>query len=251
MDYPRSKTALITGATRGIGKAIALNLARQDYNLVLNYSRDETSARQTFAELKEITSHVLLRKADVSHKTEVARLVEDTIHTFHSLDVLINNAGMNIDKPLHEISEDDWDAVINVNMKGVFLCSQIASLAMLQQEQGGVILNIGASTGIRGRTDGINYCAAKAGVLVMTKCLALELAPRIRVNCVIPGLIRTEETEQRLHLDDPLHPRLQEVPLKRFGMPEEVAEVVRFLLSDQARYINGQKIIVDGGQYMW
>jgi NAD(P)-dependent dehydrogenase (short-subunit alcohol dehydrogenase family) len=136
-------------------------------------------------------------------------------------------------------------------MKGVFLCAQIASVYMLQQEQGGIILNIGASTGIRGRANGMNYCASKAGVLVMSQCLALELGPKIRVNCVIPGLVRTEETERRLHLNDPHHPRVQEIPLKRFGMPEEVADVVSFLLSDQARYINGQKIIVDGGQFMW
>lgn len=251
MDQQKAKTAIITGATRGIGKAIAFSLARQHYNVVFNYRNDDASAEQALTEAKNITPHVLLLKADVSQKADVERLIQATMEAFHSVDVLVNNAGINIDKPLRQLSEEDWDRVVDVNMKGVFLCSQIASRLMMQQEQGGIILNIGASTGIRGRKDGVNYCAAKAGVLIMTKCLAMELAPKIRVNCVIPGLIRTEETEQRLHLDDPLHPRLQEVPLKRFGLPEEIAETVSFLLSDQARYINGQKIIVDGGQYMW
>ncbi|MBA2677675.1 MAG: SDR family NAD(P)-dependent oxidoreductase, partial [Ktedonobacteraceae bacterium] len=166
MDYQRSKTAVITGATRGIGKAIALCLAHEQYNIVLNYGSDDTSAHQTFIECQRITPHVLLVKADVAKKTDVEILVQETINTFHFLDVLINNASINIDKPLHEISEDDWDRVIDINMKGVFLCSQMASIYMLQQEQGGIILNIGASTGIRGRTNGMNYCASKAGVLV-------------------------------------------------------------------------------------
>lgn len=124
---------------------------------------------------------------------------------------------------------------------------------MLQQEQGGTILNIGASTGIWGRKNGLNYCASKAAVLVMTKCLALELAPSIRVNCVISCSIWTEETEKRYSYSDPerRHAKEEVIPLKRIGTPEEVADVIAFLLSPESRYINGQKIIVDGGQYMW
>jgi NAD(P)-dependent dehydrogenase (short-subunit alcohol dehydrogenase family) len=246
-----NKTVVLTGGTKGIGRAIALQLAQQKYNIVLNYHHDDHVAQETLMACRERTANVILVKADVSKKGEVKNLFQECLATFSTLDVLINNAGINIDKPLQEISEDDWDQVVDINMKGVFLCAQFASTMMLQQEHGGIILNIGASTGIRGRKNGINYCASKAGILVMTKCLAMELAPKIRVNCVIPGLVWTEDTEKRLHLDDPHSARLQEVPLGRVGLPEEIAHVVAFLLSSEASYINGQKIIVDGGQYMW
>jgi acetoacetyl-CoA reductase/3-oxoacyl-[acyl-carrier protein] reductase len=149
------------------------------------------------------------------------------------------------------MTEEDWDVVVDTNMKGVFLCAQAAARVMLRQG-GGQILNVGASTGIRGRANGINYCAAKAGVLVMTKCLALELAPTVRVNCLIPGLVRTGEVVRRRGLDDPDRLRRAEeaIPLRRIGEPHEVAEVAAFLISDAAGYINGQKILVDGGQFM-
>ena len=249
----RRKTVIITGSTRGIGKAIALTLARQRYNVVLNFASDEAQAQATLQLCQQLHPHVLLVKADVSKKREVEALMRASFEAFHSLDVLINNAARVIDKPLQEMSEEDWDQVVDTNMKGVFLCSQVASSYMLQQEQGGVILNIGASTGIRGRKNGINTCASKAGLMVMTQCLALELGPKIRVNTIIPGLTRTEETEKRFHLDDPtvLHTRTEVIPLQRIGTPEDIANAVTLLLSNEAGFINGQKIVVDGGQYMW
>ena len=249
----RRKTVIITGSTRGIGKGIALTLARQHYNVVLNFASDEAQAQATLQLSQQVNPHVLLVKADVSNKREVEELMRASFEAFHSLDVLINNAARVIDKPLHEMTEEDWDRVVDTNMKGVFLCSQVASSYMLQQEEGGVILNIGASTGVRGRKNGMNTCASKAGIMVMTQCLALELGPKIRVNTIIPGLTRTEETEKRFHLDDPtvLHAREEAIPLQRIGTPEDVANVVTLLLSDEAGFINGQKIVVDGGQYMW
>jgi 3-oxoacyl-[acyl-carrier protein] reductase len=249
-----SKTVVITGGTKGIGKAIALTLARQQqYNLVLNYRADESSAQETLQECQSIHPNVILVQADVSQRSAVESLMEKAYSIFHSIDVLINNAGVNIDKSLQAMTDDDWDQVIDTNMKSVFLCAQIASPYMLQQEQGGIILNMGSSTGMRGRRNGLNYCASKAGVLVMTKCLALELAPKIRVNSIIPGSIWTEETANRHSYHDPEQRRAKEevIPLKRIGAPEDVADVVSFLLSHGARYINGQKIVVDGGQYMW
>ena len=156
------------------------------------------------------------------------------------MDVLINNAGLNIDKPMHDLTEEDWDRVVDTNMKGVFLCSQHASSYMLQQPYGGIILNIGALTGIRGRSNGLNYCAAKAGMLVMTKCMALELVPRIRVNCLIPGMTYTGEMVERFGLDDQenVHKLEQLVPLRRLAAPEEMADVVKFLLSILTRLIH-------------
>jgi 3-oxoacyl-[acyl-carrier protein] reductase len=247
------KTAVITGSTRGIGKAIALRLAQHNYNVVLNYASDEVQAQETLRLCEQVTPHVLLVKANVADREAVARLISESVRVFHSLDVLINNAACVIDKPVLEMREEEWDRVVDTNMKGTFLCSQMAAPYMLQQEEGGVILNIGASTGIRGRKNGINTCASKAGIMVMTHCLALELGPKIRVNTIIPGLTRTEETERRFHLDDPvvLRAREETIPLQRIGTPEDIANAVMLLLSEEARFINGQKIVVDGGQYLW
>lgn len=247
------KTAIITGSTKGIGKGIALRFAREGYNVVLNYASDDLMAQETFRQCQRITPHTLLIKADVSQKPAVETMMQTTFHTFGSLDVLVNNAARVADRPLQEMSEDEWDRVIATNLKGTFLCSQLAASYMLQQDQGGAILNIGASTGIRGRKNGINTCASKAGIMVMTQCLALELGPKIRVNTVVPGLTRTEETEKRFHLDDPgvVQARTETIPLQRIGTPDDIADAVIMLLSDQGRFINGQKIIVDGGQYMW
>jgi NAD(P)-dependent dehydrogenase (short-subunit alcohol dehydrogenase family) len=253
MEYTKRKTVVITGSTKGIGRAIALRLAREQYNVVLNYASDDAAAQETLKSCQKESPHVILVKADISSKHAVEMLMRESVQTFHSLDVLVNNAARVIDKPLHEMSEDDWDQVIDTNLKGTFLCAQIASSYMLQQPEGGIILNIGASTGIRGRRNGINTCASKAGVMTMTHCLALELAPKIRVNTIIPGLTHTEETERRFHLNDPaiLQTRVENIPLQRIGTPEDIANAVVLLISDNASFITGQKIVVDGGQYMW
>lgn len=247
------RTVVITGGIKGIGRAIALKLAQQQDNLALNYVADDETAQQTLSLCKQIHPQVILFKADVARRQEVTTMFSAVKEAFGSIDVLINNAGLNIDKPLHDIDEEDWDRVVDTNMKGTFLCSQIASKYMLEQENEGIILNVGSSTAIRGRTNGINYCASKAGVVVMTKCLALELAPKVRVNCVIPGVIKTEEMIRRFDLDNPqsIEAWAKIIPLERIGTPEEIADVVLFLLSREARYINGQKIIVDGAQFMF
>ena len=248
----KRRTAVITGSTKGIGKAIALKLASLNYNIVLNYSSDDAHAQETLHLCQAINPQVILVKADVSNKRAVESLMQAAFEQFHSLDVLVNNAARAVDKPVLTMTEEDWDRVVDTNMKGTFFCSQIASSYMLQQDEGGIILNIGAPTGIRGRKNGINTCASKAGVMVMTLCLALELGPKIRVNTIIPGLTKTEETTERLHLNDPavLQTRTEAIPLQRIGTPEDVANTVTMLLSNEASFINGQKIVVDGGQYL-
>lgn len=253
MSQHGSKTVIITGSTSGIGRGIALRLAREHFNIVLNYANDEEKAQTALKLCQQETEQVILVKADVSKKADVERLMRTALDTFHTLDVLLNNAAQVRDKPVLEMTEDEWDQVVDSNMKGTFLCSQAAARAMLQQEAGGVILNIGASTGIKGRLHGINTCASKAGVMVMTKCLALELGPKIRVNTIIPGLTLTEETGERYRLNDPqvLRVRAETIPLQRVTMPEDIANAVLFLLSDAASFINGSKLVVDGGQYMW
>lgn len=249
----KRKTVVITGSTKGIGRGIALRLGKDNHNIVLNYAKDDNKAKEALHLCEQVHSQVLLIKADVSKKAEVEHLMQQCVQHFGSLDVLINNAARVVDKPMLEMSEEEWEQVINVNMKGTFLCSQVAARYMLQQDEGGLILNIGASTGIRARKNGINTCSSKAGVMNMTQCLALELGPKIRANTIVPGLTWTEETERRFSLKDPsvLRSREETIPLQRIGTPEDVANVVAMLLADEASFINGQKIVVDGGQYMW
>jgi NAD(P)-dependent dehydrogenase (short-subunit alcohol dehydrogenase family) len=201
---------------------------------------------------QQIGPGAVLAKADVSRSDEVAGLVQFAIDSFATVDVLINNAARVIDRPALDMTEDEWDRVVDVNLKGAFLCAQQAARQMLKQDDGGIILNIGASTGIRGRRNGINTCASKAGLMVLTKCLALEWGPKIRVNTVIPGLTITEETERRFGLNDPETRRSREanIPLKRLGRPEDVADAVLLMLSDEAQFVTGQQMVVDGGQYM-
>lgn len=247
------KTVVITGSGKGIGRAIALKFAAHSYNVVLNYVHDETSAQEALQLCQRLTPFVRLVQANIAQRSGAEALLDTAYEAFGSLDILINNAGLNIDKPMQKLTEADWDQVVDTNMKGVFLCSQRAAAYMQQQPEGGSILNLGASTAIRGRVNGLNYCASKAGVLVMTKCLALELAPQVRVNCLIPGVIHTDEVFQRFDLDraENLQHMVREIPLGRVAEPEEIADVAYFLSSPEARYITGQKIIVDGGQYMF
>ena len=195
----------------------------------------------------------MLVKADISDADDASDLVTRAIDAFGRLDVLVNNAARVVDKPALDLTADDWDRVVDVNLKGAFLVSQHAARQMLKQDDGGVILSIGAPTGIRGRRNGVNTCASKAGLMMMTHCLALELAPKIRVNTIVPGLTVTEETEHRFGLDDPAVRRTREdaVPLRRLGQPEDVANAVMLMLSSESRFITGQKIVVDGGQNMW
>jgi 3-oxoacyl-[acyl-carrier protein] reductase len=247
------KTVLITGSTKGIGLGMALRLAQEGYALVLNYAADDEAAQQALQQCRQITSEVLLVKADVSKHDQVHALMQQAVEQFGSLDVLINNAAQVIDKPALEMSEEDWDQVIGVNLKGTFLCSQAAAKYMIQQKETGIIINIGASTGIRARKNGANTCASKAGIMSLTQSFALELGPQVRVVTVVPGLTLTEETKRRFHLDDPVirEQREASIPLGRVGVPDDIAKVITFLLSDLASFIHGQKIFVDGGQYMW
>ncbi len=246
-----TKTFIITGGTRGIGRAIALAMLQDGHGVVVNYHANEANAAETLEACRAISDRVLLVKANIAEPQEVAGLVDTALKHFGTVDVLVNNAGINIDRPLLELTEEDWDRVVDTNMKAVFLTSQAAGRVMMGQAGGGQIINIGATTGITGRANGLNYCAAKAGVLVMTKCLAIELAPRVRVNCVLPGTIRTPEIDERYDLTKNESALAEKVLMKRIGEPEEVAEVVRFLTSEAGAYINGQKLIVDGGSFLY
>lgn len=247
------RTAIVTGAAKGIGKAIAIKLLQNDFNVVLNYLKDDEAMEKLLSETMQHKDQILVCKADVSNRIQIQQMLAKVIARFNSIDCLVNNAGLNIDRPFIDMSDNDWEKVVDINMKGVFIMSQETSFQMLKQADGGKIVNISATTAIKGRKNGINYCASKAGVLVMTKCMALELAPKITVNCVIPGFTLTDETKERFDLPNRLEEEMSKrnIPAGRMGETGEIASVVYFLLTGEASYINGQKIIVDGGEYMF
>lgn len=247
------RAAVVTGSSSGIGKAIAIRLVRAGFNVALNYSSDDERAVAALSECQQFGPATILVKADISRSDSARHLIERSIQEFGRLDVLVNNAATVVDKPVLEMAENEWDRVLGVNLKGAFLCSQNAARQMLKQDDGGVILNIGSSTGIQARRNGVNTCASKAGLMVMTQCLALELAPKVRVNTIIPGLVVTEETQHRFGLNEEATRREREsaIPLQRLGVPSDVADSVMMMLTEEARFITGQKIVVNGGQAMW
>ncbi|PLR97316.1 3-oxoacyl-[acyl-carrier-protein] reductase [Bacillus sp. T33-2] len=242
------KVALVTGASRGIGKEIALELAREGANVVVNYAGSEARALEAVEEIKSMDREAIAVQSDVSNPESVASLVKETIDTFGKLDILVNNAGITKDNLLMRMKESEWDDVINTNLKGVFLCTKAVTRQMMKQRSGRII-NISSIVGVSGNPGQANYVAAKAGVIGLTKTTAKELASRgITVNAVAPGFITTDMTDK---LDaDVKNEMLKQIPLARFGQPEDIARTVVFLASDDTSYITGQTIHVDGGMVM-
>jgi len=238
-----NKVALVTGASGGIGRAVAQALADAGACIVLNYLHKEAPALSG-------PGHRTIR-ADVSSAEDVRRMFQAIESEYGRLDILVNNAGVNRDAKLGELTETMWDEVLATNLKGPFLCSKSAA-SLMSARDGGSIVNIASESALRGRSGACNYTAAKAGLVAMTKSLASELAPSIRVNCLALGLIDTEEVVARLGLHRPenLKARLEEIPLRRLGTPEEVAKVVLFMASEESSYITGQVLAVGGGRWM-
>ena len=234
------KVALVTGASRGIGRAIALELAQRGYDVAINYAGSEDKAKEVAASVEQLGRKAIVVKADVTNESDVKSMVKSVITELGSIDVLVNNAGITRDNLLIRMKEDEFDQVINTNLKGVFLCMKAASRPMMKQRSGKII-NISSVVGISGNPGQMNYVAAKSGVIGMTKTAAKELASRnILVNAVAPGFIDTDMTEQ---LDDSIRAELLKlIPLERLGKAKDVAKVVAFLASDDANYITGQTI---------
>ena len=245
----KDRVAIVTGASRGIGRSIAKLFAKEGARVVINYYSSEELASQVTREIKEEGGEALLVKADVSKPDDAKRLVKSTLDAFGRIDVLVNNAGVLFPVDFLEASEETWDKTIDVNLKGAYLCSKEAAPVMLRQGKGKII-NISSNSGLYhpSAMRFVEYVASKAGLNGLTKALALKLGPQVTVNAICPGYIKTEmvahndpETERRL---------LEETALKRFGKPEEVASAALFLASDEADFITGELLIVAGGRGM-
>lgn len=242
------KAAIVTGASRGIGREIALQLGREGAKVAVNYSGSKEKAEEVVALIQEAGGEAFAIQANVADADSVKNLVDETIATFGSLDILVNNAGITRDNLLMRMKEDEWDSVIDTNLKGVFLCTKAVTRQMMRQ-RAGKIVNVSSIVGVSGNAGQANYVAAKAGVIGLTKTSAKELASRnIYVNAVAPGFITTEMTDA---LDEDVKAQmLATIPLAKLGEAQHVAKTVLFLLSEDADYITGQTIHVDGGMVM-
>lgn len=242
------KVALVTGASRGIGKEIALELARKGANVVVNYAGSESRAQETVEEIKALGRESFAIQANVKDANDVQRMIDETIACFGALHILVNNAGITRDNLMLRMKEEDWDEVLDTNLKGVFLATKLVSRQMMKQRWGRII-NISSVVGFSGNAGQANYSAAKAGIIGLTKSSARELASRnITVNAIAPGYIVTDMTDQLA--DSFKEELLKQIPLGRLGEPKDIAKMTAFLAGDDSSYITGQTFHVNGGMYM-
>ena len=242
------KVALVTGGSRGIGRAIALLLAKRGADVAINFAGNEAAAQATVDEIKALGRKAIMIKADVAVNAACVAMVDQVVQEFGKIDILVNNAGITRDGLLMRMKEEDWDAVLNTNLKSVYNCSK-AAIKYMMKARAGRIVSISSVVGLMGNAGQANYAAAKAGIIGFTMALAKEVASRgITVNSVAPGFVNTDMTKV---LPEKVVENLKAaIPLAKFGEPEDIAKAVAFLVSDDAAYITGQTLHVDGGMVM-
>lgn len=244
----KGKTAIITGAGRGIGKAIALKLTHLGANIVINDIPSSVDADKTAEEINSNGGNAIVCKGDVRSQQDVEQVIQAAVDKYGSVDILINNAGITRDTLIMRMTEKDWDDVLDINLKGTFNCIKAATKVMMKQRSGKIV-NLASVVGVMGNAGQANYSASKAGIIGLTKSTAKELGSRgINCNAVAPGFIQSDMTDKLT--DSVKEEYAKNIPLKRFGTPEDVADVVAFLVSDEAKYITGQVLHIDGGLVM-
>jgi 3-oxoacyl-[acyl-carrier protein] reductase len=244
----KNKNVLVTGASKGIGAQIALDYAKEGANVLINYSNSEEPARLVKEQIEALGSKAQIYKANVSNEDEVQKMIEYMVAEFGSIDILINNAGITKDSLIMRMKSEDFDQVIDINLKGTFLCSKYACKYMSKNKWGRII-NISSVVGVIGNAGQANYSASKAGIIGLTKSFAKEYASKgITSNAVAPGFIQTDMTDKLT--DEVKENYLRNIPLSKFGTAKDISNVVRFLSSEESHYITGQVIHVDGGMVM-
>ncbi len=246
----KGKIALVTGSSRGVGRAVALGFAKQGANVVVNYTSNENAANEVVETIQSMGGKAIAVKADVAQKAEAKNLVNSAIDTFGRLDILVNNAGFTRPSMMIKMTEDQWDQVVDIHLKGAFLCAQAAGLHMKEQKSGKII-NVTSVAGIVGTVGQINYSAAKGGIISMTKSIARELAHyNVCANVISLGIVATDMTE-KIRSDEKLKEiYMNRILLKRFAEADDIAPAFVFLASDESNYITGQLLCVDGGYGM-
>ncbi|MEV6791613.1 glucose 1-dehydrogenase [Streptomyces sp. NPDC051320] len=240
--------SVVSGGTRGIGQALSLRLAALGHQVVALYRGDENAAQQT---VRAGDGRIEALRCDVTRPDEIRSVCARITAEHGAPGVLVNNAGVNRDRPFLAMTGEDWDTVLATNLSGPFRLSRALAPAMAAAG-GGSIVNVASTTAIRPRADGANYCASKAGLLQLTKCMALELAPHIRVNALLPGFTDTQEVTERYRLDEPSRRAavLETIPERRLGTVADIADALEFLVTARSGYVTGQQLIVDGGHFM-
>ena len=244
------KVALVTGAQQGIGKAIALAYGREGASVVVNYLDSQAAAEEIAAQIRALGQRAMPIAGDVAQAADVRRLVEAG-ESLGGIDILVNNAGIFPRVEFLDMTEAQWDEVLNVNLKGTFLCTQAVAQKLVERGRGGAVINLASSAAFRSSPRGVHYVASKAGIVGVTRATALELAPyRVRVNAIAPGTTDTAQPRYGMS-EEELQAAGRQVPLGRMGTPEDVADLAVFLASEAARHITGQTLHVNGGQYLY